>query len=47
MLWSTNIEDGMIVLSKEGKYEYIQHGLVYLLRIANYDDALFLEQEIC
>ena len=32
-------KDVMVVLSKDGKYKYIQHDLVYVFKKDYYDDA--------
>ena len=44
MLWSTKIEEDMVVLSKEGKYEYIQNDCVYLLNKYYDGDADDMEE---
>ena len=36
----------MVVLSKDGKYEYVQNDLVYLLSIDYYDNADDLEKKV-
>ena len=40
------IEGAIVVLSKDGKYEYIEHDQVYLLKKDYYDNADDLEQKV-